>query len=128
MERKGVISIDEIKDTLDSAGLRKAPWELREMLEAADINKNGLVEKDEFEAVYRNNGLWNCTRRLASSVSEMKQMWHLLDVNADGRVTREEMLIRLSNDTAFAHIPGVQVNCVFTLGWVGSECALCCSG
>ena len=109
MDGKGFINVEQIKSTLDGVGLRKAPWELRAMIEAADTNKNGVVERDEFEAAYREGGVWNCTRRLASTVAEMKEMWGLLDVNGNGQVTKVEMLDRLSNDDAFSHIEGVQV-------------------
>jgi len=90
-DKDGFVTSLEIKDMLESVGYRLAPWELRELVELADTDKDGLINFEEFKAAYGMPG-WERLEDLGEQLQNLRGLWAVLDLDGSGRVDLREVL------------------------------------
>ena len=86
----GSISREELCLALESCGIKLARWELRNMMDEADANGDGVIDRQEFEACYHSMH-WNRVNGLAKLLEEIKVTWALFDKDGDGSITHDEL-------------------------------------
>jgi len=86
----GSITQDELCLALESCGIKLAPFELRDMIEAADANGDGVIDREEFKACYASMP-WSRVNGLARLLEEIKATWALFDKDGDGSITHDEL-------------------------------------
>uniref|UniRef100_A0A1I7YZ24 Calmodulin n=1 Tax=Steinernema glaseri TaxID=37863 RepID=A0A1I7YZ24_9BILA len=78
----GFIQKDELRNVMIQMGQAPTDAEVDEMFEAADSNKDGNIDFNEFLVIARSNPI--------PAVS-LRDMFYEIDVDLDGFITREEL-------------------------------------
>ncbi len=89
-DQSGSIDMEELKAALSQLGIRMAPWELRDMMKAADTNGDGQIDYHEFMACYEHQ-MWAQVQGASETMNELAQTWKLFDVDDSGNVDVHEL-------------------------------------
>jgi len=87
----GCIDIDELKDGLERVGIRLAPWELREMMQVADLNQNHMISGEEFALAYGSEP-WIRAQGVSGLMQRIMDTWKMLDKDESGSVSVSELI------------------------------------
>jgi len=90
-DASGCITAEELKSGLERVGIRLAPWELRQMVEVADVNKDHVISYEEFVDAYGKTE-WIRAQGVCGLMTQIMATWKLLDVNDDGAVSVNELV------------------------------------
>jgi len=81
----GSFKADGLKQLVVKSGIQLDCWELKEMIDTADLNKDGLIDRAEF--MQASKGLaWHRCRRLGQVHDEVTTTWKMLDTEGSGEV------------------------------------------
>ncbi|XWS75988.1 hypothetical protein CRYUN_Cryun01aG0138900 [Craigia yunnanensis] len=85
------ITKKELSDSLDNLGIFIPDKELSQMIEKIDVNRDGYVNIDEFDALYQT------IMNEKDGEEDMKEGFNVFDQNGDGFITVEELRSILSS-------------------------------
>jgi len=91
----GCIDIDELKGGLERVGILLAPWELREMMQVADLNNDCVISAEEFALAYGSLP-WIRAQGVSGLMQRIMDIWKILDRNSDGSVSIDELVEALT--------------------------------
>jgi calcium-dependent protein kinase len=87
----GLLSSKEIKDGLETAGVKEIPPDLQAILEGVDSDGSGVVDYTEFLAA-------TLDKKMYHSENVCWQAFRVFDRNGDGKITKDEISNVLNND------------------------------
>jgi len=86
----GQLPVDQLKDLVLRSGIRLDMWEVKQMVDAADVNKDGMIDKEEFLQAVKGEA-WSRCKRLGEIYGEVKDTWAMMMPNTKGEIDYEHM-------------------------------------
>uniref|UniRef100_A0A7S4QYK2 Calcium-dependent protein kinase 1 n=1 Tax=Alexandrium monilatum TaxID=311494 RepID=A0A7S4QYK2_9DINO len=87
----GLLTVSEMKEGLQKAGLKEIPSDLQQILEDVDSDGSGIIDYTEFLAA-------TLDRKVYVAEDICWQAFRVFDVNNDGKISKEEIKNVLNND------------------------------
>ena len=78
-------------DGLSKVGIKLANFELREMIDLAVTDEDGLISFTEYARLYESPA-WLHTQTAASTMEQITATWKMLDLSGDGSVETDELV------------------------------------
>ncbi|XP_021341388.1 calmodulin-1-like [Mizuhopecten yessoensis] len=85
MDGNGSITVDELGLAMRSIGENPSTKEIRQLMEAADLNRNGTIEFEEFVEMVADR------LKDFDVISEMKEAFEVFDQDNDGFLNKEDI-------------------------------------
>merc|ERR1712003_56421 len=88
----GLLTVKELKEGLDKAGLKEIPEDLQQILKDVDADGSGVIDYTEFLAATLDKKVYLCE-------DACWQAFRVFDRNGDGKISQEELKAVLGDDS-----------------------------